>query len=230
MKRILTTLFALLVFSAASPALAQDDWDEDEEIGADEFEDETTEDDFGTDDPPEPVANDQGAPLGLAPAELGIGFRRTITGLTGPEVEFWLSDKLLITGGLSIGFQSPPGEGSDSSFILALSGGGFFNLLSGDRAALLGGGRLVVGFDSAAGFDTQTMESESAVQFNIEIPLRTEVFLSKALSIHFESGIAVLITSEDGSAIGGAPADATVITVGANAGLFGAAGVTLYWP
>lgn len=239
MKRLITMLFALALFGAGSPALAQDDWDDDDgEIGADEFETDADDgDDFGDDAFGETsgtttTTSDQGAPLGLAPAELGFGFRRTLSGALGPEIEYWLSDKLLVTGGLVIAYNSPPGDG-DAPFVLGLSGGGFYNLLSGDRAALLAGGRLVVAVNTVAGIDTATGETESSLQFAVELPARTEVFLSKILSIHFETGLSVIFTGDNGPVpYGGsrAPFDSTVISVGATAGLFGAAGVTLYWP
>lgn len=228
MKRTLTILCALTLLCVSGPALAQDDWDDDE-IGADEFGDDA----FGDDE--SSSSSDQGQPLGMAPAELGIGFRRTLSGNLGPEVEYWLSDKILITGGLTLAFIDPPGDATDSQTFFVLSGGGFYNLVSGDRAALLGGARLVLALNTAGGFDEVTMESESLFQVNIELPLRTEVFLTKLFSLHFETGVAIAFIPEDGAVLAsaagfGAIPDSTSVAIGGTAGLFGAAGITIYWP
>jgi hypothetical protein len=211
MKTVLTTrltaTFLAAALCASGTAYAQDD---------DLFPEDT-----GSSDPAPPMVETS---VG-GPATFGIGFSETLAGLRGPEIEYFIGDKLMITGLLAIFMSSPDAEGADTATVFALAGGGFYELAAGDDTAFMIGGRLDIGVANEA----FTGGMDGATQFNIEIPARVQVWLSSFLSFHLETGLVLAFIPEEGAVIPpGGPADGSRIILGSE--LFGAGGITVYWP
>lgn len=208
-----TTVIAIaLVALAAGTAQAQP-----EEFGEDLEE----EDSFG-------IGEDEGVEdeADAAPAEegavandgtFGWGVARALSGFVGPEIEYHVDRKLMITGMLGIVHSSPEMGDSSTSFVVA--GAGFYRVAGYNPVELYLGGRLIVG------------NGNDATQFNLEVPARIQFRLSNLLALHVETGLVIAIIPEEGAVMGPRPgaANGTAFTLGAGAP-FGAAGVTVYWP
>jgi hypothetical protein len=198
-----------LIALAAGSAYAQP-----EEFGADLDEEES----FG-------IGEDEEEAADAAPAEegpiandgtFGWGVARALSGFVGPEIEYHVDRKLMITGMLGLVHSSP--EMGDSSTTIALAAAGFYRVSGFRPVELYLGGRLVFG------------NGNDATQFNVEVPARIQFYVSNLLALHLETGLVIAFVPEEGPVLGppGA-AEGTAITLGTG-GLFGAAGVTVYWP
>jgi hypothetical protein len=205
-----TFIAIALVALAVGTAQAQP-----EEFGADLDE----EGSFGIDEEAEEEAD-------VAPAEegavandgtFGWGVARALSGFVGPEIEYHIDRKLMITGMFGLVHSSP--EMGDSSTSFALAAAGFYRVSGFRPVELYLGGRLVLG------------NGNDATQVNIEVPARIQFYLSNLLALHVETGLVIAIIPENGAVLGPRPgtANGTAIALGAGAP-FGAAGVTVYWP
>jgi hypothetical protein len=149
---------------------------------------------------------------------VGVGAERTLGGVEGIDVTYWVG-KIAIDGTLAIGLSFP--DMGDSGVSLSLAGGALFQLLGGDTAGLLFGGRLNIG--TAPNKD---------VQIAIEAPLRLEWWPADHFSIHAEVGLAVSIVGDKGGNLIGAggvsPIPGTAFVVGGTY-LTAGAGFSVYF-
>lgn len=156
-----------------------------------------------------------------APSTIGIGVNRALSGFFGPELEYHASADWMISGMAAIAVISP--EEGDTQNVIILAGGAFKRLAGSENTAFMLGGRLVLGFVD---------EDGSRTQFNLEVPVRAQIWLSSMLALHAETGLVIAFVPDEGPVLGpnlAGVGDSTVIQLGAG-GLFGAAGVTIYWP
>lgn len=226
MKSLTTVMLsAVMVTAFAASASAQD---EDDMFSEDTSDDTTTDDgaveDGSIDTDPaveEPVAETTVAG-GVArnAGNLGIGFSTTTSNLSGVEAEYWISPTLMATGIARINYLS-----SDNFSLTGLEFGAGAMLVLKDRgkAALLAGGRFLVGFSS---FSPEGADSVSSTSIAIEVPLRLQMSLHPQVSAHLEGGMAINIGDQAG--LGGDPDTSFAFGIGTN-NLFGAAGMTFYF-
>lgn len=157
-----------------------------------------------------PIAND---------GTFGWGVARALSGFVGPEIEYHVDRKLMITAMFGLVHSSP--EMGDSTTSLALAGAGFYRIAGFPPVELYLGGRVVIGH---RGGDAST------TQFNIEVPARIQFHVSNLLALHVETGLVIAFVPEEGAVLGPQPGSTdTAFAFGAGAP-FGAAGVTVYWP
>lgn len=171
-----TTMFAftLLTLLAAAPALAQVEGDS-----------RTT------------VTTMQETPAQSAKT-FGIGYGQTPGGVLGAEVEYYLGN-LMLNAHFGFLFFSPSGD-ADSVNSFGLAVGAFFRWKTWDNVALMIGGRLDIGHTGGGGTGT---EGGDATQFNIEVPLRAEIYFAEILSLHAEVGPVLGIVDEGGGVLAG---------------------------
>jgi hypothetical protein len=145
-----------------------------------------------------------------APGKLGFGATLTLSGVGGVEVQYHMSDKLMIGGVILLDSFSPGGD-ADSSTTFGIAASGFFNLIDKSWADLYGGARL--GYLS--GSTSVGMFSADSSAILIELPLRIEIPLHRRFALHFETGLAIDLLTVSG---GGGDASGTFFTLGARAG------------
>jgi hypothetical protein len=127
---------------------------------------------------------------------LGLGASRTLRGVQGLDVMYWVGNiGINGTGAISIG---SPDVGS-STFEIALAGGALFALMTSDHADLSLGGRINLG-----------IAKDADTQITLEAPLRIEWYPSDHFSLHGEVGIAVAIIGNKGAILSGAGALSSV--------------------
>ena len=170
-------------------------------------------------------AVDAGVVVEVAPSEsgampaagtIGIGTVGTLNGTRGAEIEYYM-DGFMLEAVLGFSFASP--DGSDSLFGFGLGLGGFYPLASGGGSALMLGGRLMTTFAKAG---------ETQFQFDVEVPLRGQLWLGKHFALHAEAGLVVNIVTEDFSPVDGLP-KGIFANLGSQGGVLGRMGATMYF-
>jgi hypothetical protein len=133
---------------------------------------------------------------GPGPAHtLGIGYGETPGGVRGAELEVYLGN-LMLNAHLGLLFFAP--EEGDSQNAFAVAVGLFYRWKVWDNVALMFGGRLDVGFVSNA-----TTAGDDATQFNIEAPLRAQIYFAEILALHAEVGPVLGIVGDGGGVLDG---------------------------
>lgn len=110
---------------------------------------------------------------------LGIGYGETPGGVRGAELEVYLGN-LMLNAHFGFLFFSPDEGDSSNAFGLAL--GLFYRWKVWDNVALMLGGRVDIGHTGGGG----TGSSGDATQFNIEAPLRVQLYFAEILALHAE--------------------------------------------
>lgn len=163
---------------------------------------------------------------------LGIGFASTLAGGTsltgddgpGPrqagEIVYHVGP-LMIEGLFGLSYFSPDDENDESSMLLQIGAGLFYQLHARGPASFNLGARVLYGLRTNTGPDTDSTE------LDIEIPARVRLDVSPHLAFNLEVGFVLGMGGQDGS-IGPAPADGTAFGIGAG-GTFASAGMTMYF-
>lgn len=130
---------------------------------------------------------------GPGPAHtLGVGYGETPGGVRGAELELYLGN-LMLNAHLGLFFFAPEEGDSLNSFAVAV--GLFYRWKVWDNVALMFGGRLDVGHDSSAA------SGDGATQFNIEAPLRAQIYFADILAVHAEVGPVLGIVDSGGGVL-----------------------------
>lgn len=124
----------------------------------------------------------------LVDGKKGLGIAKAVGGPTGLAFNYGTGN-LAIEGILGIGYASP--DGGDAAKNINFGAGVHFMALRAEKAALSAGGRLALGMGDVGG--------ESITQFGLDIPVRVYWFADEHFSLHFETGIAVVMHPEKGA-------------------------------
>ncbi len=130
----------------------------------------------------------------LVDGKKGLGIASAIGGATGLAFDYGTGN-LAIEGILGIGYVAP--DGGDAVNTIHFAAGAHFMALRAEKAALSAGGRLNLGLGKPNG-------SDSVTQFGIDIPVRVYWFADEHFSLHFETGIGVVMSPEKGNIFPGA--------------------------
>ena len=151
----------------------------------------------------------------------GIGAQRTLAGVSGFDVVYWIG-KMALNATISIYYfneSSSGAEGDGNSGInLGLAAGALFPFLTSDRFDLSIGGRI----------DISTRDGGCS-QLGLEAPLRLEWFVTDHFAIHGEVGVVIELIPSEGrnitpSGLPGVPAGKGTGFYAGNTGLTGGAG------
>jgi hypothetical protein len=193
-----TTLFAFALL-LATPVVALAQEEDDHAVGSEQNRSK------GTEPGPLRMAEAETPVAGQgADKTFGIGFGQTVGGVTGLEVEYYLSN-IMLNAHFGFLFFSPDGGDSASSF--AFAAGGFYRWRVWDNVAVMLGGRLGIGHVSAPdagelGAKPQVYASGDTTQINIEVPLRAQIYFADILAVHAEVGPVLSIVGDGGNVLG----------------------------
>ncbi len=160
----------------------------------------------------------------------GIGVAAAIGGPTGLAFNFGMGN-LAVEGILGIKQVSP--DEAEGGLSLGLGAGAHFAVLRSENAAFTVGGRLNIGLTKEPIPQAKGGDQESITQIGIDIPMRVYWFADKHFSLHFETGIAVIMNPEKGQ-VWGATAGAKgmdIVVFGdpKATGSFANMGATFWW-
>ena len=222
-KQITLALMATALLVWSPNAFAQDDdgmfGDDstgDDDTGLDTSTDDTSTDDGGSTEPAEPVA-EVGGGMSMSSGTLGVGFSATTTGVAGIEAEYWISPKLMATGLGRLRVISEDSDMVDTLLNLQVGFGAMFVMKAREKAALMLGGRFLLGYAS---------QGDSTTSIGIEVPMRLHMQIHPQVSAHVEGGLALQFG--DQSALGGAADTSFAFGIGTN-NLYGNTGITFYF-
>jgi len=170
-----------------------------------------------------PVAAELSSGEGAPKGQLGVGAALILSGVGGLEVTYHLNEKMMLNGMLLFVSISP--DMGPSTTLFGLGGSFFYNLFDKGMADLFIGGRLAYTSNKQSQDLGGMTVSSTKSDFDIEVPLRIQLQLHRRLAVHFESGIAMQLSSED---MGNITANQTTIVVGAT-NLFATGGFTIYF-
>ena len=136
----------------------------------------------------------------------GVGFGQTVGGVRGVEVEYYLGN-IMLNGHLGFLFFAPDNDNVDSSTYFAIAAGGFYRWRVWDNVAVMLGARLDIGHTGGGGSSVDAKPqvyqiTGSATQFNIELPLRAQIYFADMLAVHAEVGPVLAIIGEGGGVLG----------------------------
>lgn len=154
----------------------------------------------------------------LVDGKKGLGIAKAMGGATGLAFDYGTGN-LAIEGILGIGYVSP--DSGDAAKTIHFAAGAHFMALRAEKAALSAGGRLNLGMGDVAG--------ESVTQFGLDIPVRVYWFADEHFSLHFETGIAVVMSPEKGNIFPGAAGPKGMDINIANAAPLSNVGATFWW-
>jgi hypothetical protein len=161
----------------------------------------------------------------------GVGVASAIGGPSGLAFNFGMGN-LAIEGILGLQQISP--DDGDGSLSLGLGAGAHFAVLRSENAAFTVGGRLNIGLGKNPPIVPSGGDQESFTQIGVDIPMRVYWFADKHFSLHFETGLSIVMTPEKGALWGGAagPKGMDIIVFANPASRIGGAanlGATFWW-
>jgi hypothetical protein len=154
----------------------------------------------------------------LVDGKKGLGIASAIGGPTGLAFNYGTGN-LAIEGILGVTYIAP--DGGDAAKTINFGAGAHFMALRAEKAALSAGGRLALGMGDVAG--------ESITQFGLDIPVRVYWFADEHFSLHFETGISVVMVPEKGAIYGGAAGPKGMEIGIVNAAPLSNVGATFWW-
>ena len=138
-----------------------------------------------------------------APAEakdlngrFGLGLEQSLGGVSGVTMRYWPTKKfgILATLGANVLTQN------DFKFLrtnFGASAGFIYNFANSLHANLGAGLRLALGYET--GYDSNENSDGGEFQFDIEIPIMTEFFLSESFSISLAVGVVIAMIPVTGT-------------------------------
>lgn len=122
---------------------------------------------------------------------LGIGAQRTLAGLDGLDIVYWVG-RIQLNGTIHLYYHKPDADTSSggSGLDLGLAVGALFPFLSSENVELAIGGRLSFATADPGG-----------TQIGLEAPLQLLWFVTPHFSIHGEVGIVIELVPDEGSNI-----------------------------
>ena len=157
--------------------------------------------------------------------KLGFGYQRTMLGVQGLSVGYWMTQKLAIQMTAGLGFErfniNEDGSASEVWTTALLGAAGLKYVMYGTKFANLSVGalfdfgwtsKLLYSKQSSTTADDGTVSTQTSqgvdnnrMQWGVEIPLEIEFFFSDAFSINLATGLFFTISpkasSEDASAV-----------------------------
>ncbi len=124
----------------------------------------------------------------LVDGKKGLGIASAIGGPTGFAFNYGTGN-LAVEGILGITHVAP--DSGDAVNTIQLGLGAHFMALRAEKAAFSVGGRLDLGMGKNG--------KDSITQFGLDIPVRVYWFADEHFSLHFETGIAVVMNPEKGA-------------------------------
>jgi len=138
---------------------------------------------------------------------LGLGLEQSISGISGLTVRYWSGEKLglhaTVGGGLAAGLGEEADEVGTS---IGVSAGVIYNVARALHTNLGFGIRAAIGMRDEAlrnALDTSgdTTRTGDDIQFNIEVPLVIEYFLSESFSVSVSSGFLIAFIPAEGAVL-----------------------------
>lgn len=176
--------------------------------------------------------------------KFGMGYEESLGGVSGINLKYHI-ENFVITGTIGFDFFKP--KDMDPRTAVKFSFGALYNFSKSDIANAGIGVRANVGWRngeaveydvSSESGETQTImgDLDDVWQFNVEVPLVIEVFLSDHFAFNFATGIIVSILTTDSPALtqdtGNMATDTKEEGVGVGigtSGVFGSAGFAYYF-
>ena len=118
----------------------------------------------------------------------GLGLEQSLGGVTGVTMRYWPGQHfgILATVGADVITQD------DFKFLntnIGVSAGFVYNFAESLHANLGAGLRLAIGFET--GYDSDESQEGAVFQFDIELPVMTEFFLSDSFSVSLAVGVVI---------------------------------------
>ena len=136
---------------------------------------------------------------------LGLGLEQSVSGISGLTVRYWSWDRLGLHATLGGGLAAGLGENADEvGTDIGFSAGLIYNVARALHANLGFGVRAAIGMKNEAMRNASvpaggTPLSGDELQFNIELPLIIEYFLSESFSVSVSSGFLLAFIPADGA-------------------------------
>ena len=171
---------------------------------------------------------------------LGLGLEQSISGVSGLTIRYWAGDRLgihaTLGGSVATGLNE---DGDEVGTSIGASAGFIYNVARALHANLGMGVRAAVGLRNEAlrnALDTSgdPQRAGDDLQFNIELPIVIEYFLSESFSVSVSSGLLLVFVPSDGAVLspkgnGGSTIPDTVgIGIGAGS-ITGSLGAVFYF-
>ena len=142
-----------------------------------------------------------------APAEakelngrFGLGIEQSLGGVSGVTMRYWPGAKFGILATIGADFLTQ----EDFKFLntnVAVSAGFVYNFAESLHANLGAGLRLALGFET--GYDSNDEQDGAVFQFDIELPVMTEFFLSDSFSVSLSVGVVIAMLPITGAVFKG---------------------------
>ncbi len=177
--------------------------------------------------------------------KFGVGFMQSFGGVSGLSLRYWLSRSVALELDTGVAFATNTGGQNSTAFVGAF--GVFYAAVQHRTANLLVGVRGDFGVRNAPS-DAPATRLEDAVnarsapaagafsgstfQFNLEIPLIIEYFLSDSVSLQLATGILLVFVPEQGTFLnveGIAYEDSSFVLGLGTGGFLGSLGVTFWF-
>ena len=174
------------------------------------------------------------------PGRLGLGLEQSLSGVSGLTVRYWAGERLGVHATLGGGLAAGLGENQDEvGSSIGLSAGLIYNVARSLHANLGFGVKAAMGLRNEAMRNAGTAPGDEArtgddFQFNVELPIVIEYFMSESFSVSVSSGFLIAFIPEDGAVLtpkghGGGSIPKT-IGVGIGAGsITGSLGAVFYF-
>ncbi len=171
---------------------------------------------------------------------LGLVLEQSISGISGMTVRYWSGDRVGIHATLGGGLSAGVGENQDQvGSSLGLSAGMVYNVARSLHANLGVGVRAAIAMRNEAlrnALSSSTGDTREGddLQFNIELPIVIEYFLSESFSVSVSTGILLAFIPEEGAVVtpkgNGSESVPKTIGVGIGAGsITGSLGAVYYF-
>ena len=171
---------------------------------------------------------------------LGLGLEQSISGISGMTVRYWSGDRVGIHATLGGGLSAGVGENQDQvGSSLGLSAGMVYNVARSLHANLGVGVRAAIAMRNEAlrnALSSSTGDTREGddLQFNIELPIVIEYFLSESFSVSVSTGILLAFIPAEGAVVtpkgNGGESVPKTIGVGIGAGsITGSLGAVYYF-
>ncbi len=159
------------------------------------------------------------------PGKFGLGYVTTLGGVGGLDIQYYVSRFIGLEAVLGLDYIS---ASNVSPLAFKFSLGGRFNFARAKDANLGVAIRANVGIANKDYMAAYRGGADSAVHFNLEIPLIAEYFLSSHFSVFTQVGLLIDFVPKNGPVLTGGAADTTEVHFGIP-GLAGLLGATFWF-
>lgn len=127
------------------------------------------------------------------PGKLGIGYQQTLGGVRGIATHYRLGPSMSLSSAVGLSIDNPEQTGADSTTQFQLAAGLIYDLFQGERVNVGIGGHIDLGWASSG--------DASATQVNLDVPLRTQLWVTNEIALTFDLGLVITMVGDDGAVL-----------------------------